>query len=217
MFSKSSRTNVSEIGIGEGVVVPREDRAIASKARPLIEAFTKDLRAARVTGVTMGHRKDGQSISVHAKFFAEVGEEEVGFQVHLMKDGVWAPGSFPAILKLSKLQAVSAIVKEVAAVALKYSGLKPAHVDDAGKTPEDRVTEHLRSALRLDLGEAEGRLTGEARALLAAPSAEHEARKCWEDAVRRIVHKALEGMDSIPPELLHRLVDELYAKGIHDS
>ena len=183
----------------------------------MTEILRRDISESRVAGVTMGHRKDGPSISVHAKFTVEVGEDSVGFQVHVMKDGIWGPGSFPSILKLTKLKSVDGIVRDVVSVALQYSGLTPARTDDAGKTPEDKVREHLRAALHADLVKSEDRLRAEAVALLSGPSAKHEAMRCWEDAVRRIVHKALEGMDAIPPDLLHRLVDELYAKGIHDS
>ena len=216
MFLRTSNTNVSETGLGEGVVVPREDRVLAANARPAVLALRESLRASKVSRAVMGHRKDGQSITVHAKFSVELGDEEVKFSVHVMKDGAWAPGSFPSILKLSKVAAAEKLVREVANAALRFSGLKPASMSDFG-SPEDRVRQFLSAALHDDLESAESRLRNESLNILQSPAARSDARSCWEGAVRHMVHKALQGMEGLPPELLHRLVDELYAKEIHDA
>jgi len=217
MFSRTSTTNLSEIGLGDGLVVPKEDRVIAAHAKPMVAALRESIRSSKVSGVVMGHRKDGSSISVQAKFTVDVGDEMLKFSVHVMKDGAWSPGSLPAILKMSKIQAAARISKEVASIALKYSGLKPLSLNEDFASPDDRVRGFLEASLADDIALAESRLRAEASAVIESPSSRTDARNCWENAVRHIVHKALEGLEGLPPELLHRLVDELYAKEIHES
>jgi len=225
MFLKSSNANVIEIGLGEGVVIPREDRLLVKEAKPMVEALRTSILQSKLSGFTMGHKKSGKSITVHAKFTVAFGNDQVNFSVHVMKDGIWAPGSIPSVLKVSKIEAAENLVKTVAAAAFKFSRLselvrllKPSSMNEwIQQSPEDRVRKYLFEALYDDIEFAESRLRTEVLEVLRTSSARSEALSCWEGAVRNIVHKALKEMDGLPPEFLHRLVDEMYLKEIHNA
>ena len=218
MFLKSSNANVIEIGLGEGVVIPREDRLLVKEAKPMVEALRTSILQSKLSGFTMGHKKSGKSITVHAKFTVAFGNDQVNFSVHVMKDGIWAPGSIPSVLKNLNAAAATVFTRFSAASIFETSRLKPSSMNEwIQQSPEDRVRKYLFEALYDDIEFAESRLRTEVLSVLQTSSAQSEALSCWEGAVRNIVHKALKEMNGLPPEFLHRLVDEMYVKEIHDA
>lgn len=216
-----NNTNVYEIGVEEGHVTSREERAIQIHAIPLVENFKRTLKESRVISLeSFVMEVTTLSWMVLAVFIVKVGSDEVKIFAPVMRNGSWESHweskLFSFKLNLNQFKLVHEIIRKI--VPTLQGSLKSKYAE-----PENilsiKIVEHLRLALQPELFEAETRFEDEITLILENASVKTEANLFWENEVRKHVHGVLEGkgIELYPPDLVHRLIDEIYVKHIHES
>jgi hypothetical protein len=82
---------------------------------------------------------------------------------------------------------------------------------------EDIVLRQVREVIKLDVRDTNMRLVQEIWDLLEQDDVNREALIAFEDVMRDRVHNALEEFEKLPPETMHKFIDEMYCKKIHDA
>jgi hypothetical protein len=90
--------------------------------------------------------------------------------------------------------------------------------DEDGKPDiHNQIINRLVQLLKQDVDDANRRLGKRINSIARTEEFKEAALKCYYDEIREKVHGALKKFVDIDPEIIHRFVDELYAKQVHDS
>lgn len=187
-----------------------------------LERLRHDIAHASLGDPSVHLNQNGSSYSLHLKFPVSFGEDQTSFQIHVMKDGEWHVGSMKAVILLTSIPAIGRLCN----LALNASVPNYSHVSLEGqkrfqeelmKRAVSSLKERLYRELGKDVSEANARLVASVRSALSNPSLRESVVRVWEDAVRTDVQKALVGIKNVSPELMHRLIDEIYAAEVHES
>ena len=146
--------------------------------------------------------------------------QEINRQLVLSINGEWSPKDPQTnVLNLDKDDDTRRISELIATDARTITGKADWGYTKNGEpiNPEDMVLKQLREILKPELKAANDRLAVEIENLIRTPDLQDEAQRAYEDFMREKVHKALQEFERIGPDALHRFVDEMYCKKIHDS
>jgi hypothetical protein len=228
VYNKSYDKNTVECTVGDGQVVASRKGGVAM-ASPAARAYFVKMRQQLAMSTldkfelfaTQRQLSTGDhACVVSMKMTFKFNGQEILRNLMLSIDGEWNPkDSRTDVLNLEKDDDTRIISELIATDARTISGKADWGYTKNGDpiNPEDMVLRQIREILKPELKKANDRLAVEVDNLIATPDLVDEARRTYEDFMRDKVHKALQAFEKIGPDALHRFVDEMYCKKIHDS
>ena len=225
-----SAKNVFDVTIGDGKI--KESRkgvlgaqAAVAAAVPETQAYFDKMRDKLLHAKLQEHEitvKDrSNSVLVSVKLRITFNTQEYKQTLDVLRDGKWEPADpNKHVIDLFKDVETRKMCLGIAEKAFELSGRR-----DWGYTakngnpipPEDMVIHQVREILKPEISAANNRLVVDVNSLLLREDIQKECRTAYEDVIRDRVHKVLADFSGVGPEALHRFVDELYCKKIHDS
>jgi len=234
--------NVFEGSLGEDVVQASRRGEMLLSAPEVVRLLNRkrqELASARVTGHSFTSGGKGRETVVTAHVGISFPASPVGkdgqpqpaeVKVTVFKDGAFLPRTAPPSARrgsaviLARDRDMYNLAAKLAVQAAELAMTGPTVFTTPGKreSPTDdelrtRVMDRLSALLRTDLQAAHDRVEAGIDALVQDPSFRDEAESAYCDALREQVHRALEKFDGVRPDLMHRFVDEMYCRKIHDS
>jgi hypothetical protein len=216
--------NVFDATIGDGKVRGAKRGAVAL-ASPSAQAYFAKIKDELIQAklqeheITVGDR--ATFVNVTVKLRVEFNGQDYRQNLHLSKDGKWNPKSpSDSIIDIGKDKQTKRICLEIAEKAFEISGARDwGYTSKNGNPipPEDMVLKQVREILKPEIAAVNNRLVVEINSLYLQPDFQTEARRAYEDVIRDRVFKVLEDYEGVGPEAMHRFVDEMYCKKIHDS
>jgi len=219
MLLRAKNTNVFETGLDDDLIeVSRQGKLAmgSSEAKDYFRKICNSLAQAKISKYDISSVNEGE-IHVNCKFTIECGGADVKKSIRLLNNGAWVATLPKVIIKLEKDAATLAIVTKIAEEAARIT--RRSHYEENGefKPIEERVMTQIKDALKDDLNSANERLINQIQTYFDSPDFRTEASKSFEDAIREQVHDALGEFLHVSPEAMHRFVDEIYCKKIHES
>lgn len=221
----TSTENVYEVSIGDGKVQKSRRGQLALVSPAAKEHFAKmrvELWQSKLDRhefvakevVTQKSSVVGVSVTFHILFNGQDYEQ----QVKLSSDGRWEPKAPHHPIDLEKDDATRGLCIEIAD---NVQGIMEwtDKIDKRGEeiSPEKLVLRQIKTVLQADIKAANDKLLNEMVQLMMTEDFRGAAHGAYEDFVRDQVHEALELYMKVGPDALHRFVDELFCKKIHDE
>ena len=220
--------NTIECTVGDGQITGKRPGAVAM-ASPAARAYFVKIRQQLALSsfdkfeLSAGQRQlstGDHACVVSMKMTFKFNGQEINRQLVLSINGEWSPKDPQTnVLNLDKDDDTRRISELIATDARTITGKADWGYTKNGEpiNPEDMVLKQLREILKPELKAANDRLAVEIENLIRTPDLQDEAQRAYEDFMREKVHKALQEFERIGPDALHRFVDEMYCKKIHDS
>jgi hypothetical protein len=217
--------NVFDATIGDGKIRGSRPGAVALASAPhAVAYFAKmkdELAQAKLQDPEVAVSDRSTSVIVSAKLAVLCNGNEYKQTLSVLRNGKWDPKSpSEQIIDIGKDKETQKICVEIAAKAFEITGQKNwGYTQKNGNPipPEDMVLKQVREILKPEVSAANNRLVVEIKNLFNDAMFQRDARRLYEDVIRDRVFKALEDYEGVGPEALHRFVDEMYCKKIHDS
>lgn len=207
-----------EAGIGDGLIrgVRRGQVALASPNAQLY--FTK-IRSALKSAKLIRHEITASNTDelVQVRFFYSFNKQEILVEIGILTPEDICPGVIRAPIEISEDLPTEFICEAIAQKAREIGNVWKRDINGDPIPVEDVVLEQIRDILAPEIETANRRLVKQTNALMRSEDFRLEIQKACEDSVRDAIHGMLEPYMKLGPDALHRFVDELYCKAIHDE
>ncbi len=217
----TSTENVYELSIGdEKVLESRKGQLVfaspAAKqyfAKMKVELGQSQLKRHEFSARALDLKNGKWSVGVSVKVYVSFNGQEYEQQIRLSTDEKWEPHAPHAPIDLAKDETTKSICIEISEVVCQNISAFWKQDSD----PEEMVLKQVKETLYSDIKAANDRVMNDIVQLIMTDDLKNTAHLVYEDFVRQKVHAAINKYSGIGPEALHRFVDELYCKKVHDD
>jgi len=215
MLLKTHNINVFEAELGDEQIQPIRTGGLAlasPECQKFIQKMKSDLSSVKISGYSMHGSSKGISCKFDFLFRGNLIEEKVRL---IDDDGEW----FPQVPKSKIIQLDEDEEWLEITFELSMNMRLRDQFDAKGNhiSAEDILFEKIKAAFQEELDQANQRLAYEIIQSYSLDSFKSEAFQAFEDKIREKIHKALGPFEKCGPEMLHRFVDEIFCKKIHES
>jgi hypothetical protein len=214
--------NVFDATIGDGKIVASRKGQLAMASPEVLRYFTRikeELWRAKIAGYEISAADRSRDVNVSVKMHVEFNGKGYTQKLQLSTAGDYKPQAPHDPIDIAKDPESKKLSHRIAEESRRITGQANWAYTKSGNPipPEDVVLGQMKTMLKTEIKDANTRLTNEMKILLTSESFRLEAQREYEDVVRDRVHEALEDFSKVSPETMHKFVDELYCKKIHDS